>query len=306
MIRTSLHLAAALLCLSTSAARADGNGPWLTDFGAASEKAARENKDLLIHFAGSDWCGWCMKLEKEVFAREDFTAKAGGEFVLVTIDSPRRKALAPGLAQQNAVLKKQYMVFTFPTVVVCDPMGRPYARTGYRKGGPGAYLAHLATLKKNKTARDAGLAAAADLDGVDKARALQKALSHVPPIALPFYDKEIAALHAADPGDATGFYNRYLIRKTTTELGFIIKPFIAKGAHKEVLAEVDRYILENRLRDEPLQAALMFKLTTHYLTKNHREAVKCADEIIAINDVNNPGRYAAMLRKRLLRKTGKQ
>src|SRR5262245_57450056 len=34
---------------------------WLQDFAAAKEKAARENKDILLSFEGSDWCIWCQR-----------------------------------------------------------------------------------------------------------------------------------------------------------------------------------------------------------------------------------------------------
>jgi len=41
---------------------------WLTDLDAAKKQAAAEKKDILIDFTGSDWCGWCIKLDKEVFS----------------------------------------------------------------------------------------------------------------------------------------------------------------------------------------------------------------------------------------------
>ena len=41
---------------------------WETDISVAMEKAKKEGKDILINFTGSDWCGWCKKLDGEVFA----------------------------------------------------------------------------------------------------------------------------------------------------------------------------------------------------------------------------------------------
>ena len=43
----------------------------MTDYKAALAKAKAENKDVLIDFSGSDWCRWCVKLDKEVFEHMD-------------------------------------------------------------------------------------------------------------------------------------------------------------------------------------------------------------------------------------------
>jgi thioredoxin-related protein len=32
----------------------------------------KENKPLLLFFTGSDWCGWCIKLQNEVLKTADF------------------------------------------------------------------------------------------------------------------------------------------------------------------------------------------------------------------------------------------
>mgnify|MGYP001822518288 CR=1 FL=1 len=299
MIRITRHLAATLLPILCLPLQAGEEAVWHTDFAAAEKKAAKENKDLLIHFAGSDWCGWSMKLGKEVFHQAAFSEKASKEYILVRLDFPRRKALAPELVQQNAVLKKKYNVTSHPTVILCDPAGRPYARIGYKAGGPEKYLTHLEKLKTRKAERDTAFALAEGLEGKEKARALEKALASVPRTSLSYYEQEIATVHAADPDDVSGFYNRYLIQKTALELRRIAMPLTIKGKHQELIQEVEKYILEHKLEGEALQTAMLFKLTSHYLSKNQAATLKCADEIIAINDINTPGRYAAMFKKRI-------
>ena len=49
---------------------------WMTDFKAAKELAAKENKVLLVDFSGSDWCGWCVKMEKEIYSQKKFINEA--------------------------------------------------------------------------------------------------------------------------------------------------------------------------------------------------------------------------------------
>ena len=59
--------------LSGGVALAGGEG-WSNDYAASCKQAAEAKKDLLIDFTGSDWCGWCIKLNKEVFSHDEFKA----------------------------------------------------------------------------------------------------------------------------------------------------------------------------------------------------------------------------------------
>ena len=80
----SLSLFAAL-ALSTFAAAQEvaQEAEWIQNFTDAKAKAKAEKKHLLIDFTGSDWCGWCIKLDEEVFSKEAFKTEAPKHFVLV-------------------------------------------------------------------------------------------------------------------------------------------------------------------------------------------------------------------------------
>lgn len=130
----------ALLGLAASAFAGDG---WMTDFEAAKAKAKAENKPLLLDFTGSDWCGWCIKLDKEVFSKDAFKEYASAELVLVELDFPRGKEQPAELKAQNEKLAKQYGVRGFPTIVVLSPEGELIEKTGYQRGGPEAYVEHI-------------------------------------------------------------------------------------------------------------------------------------------------------------------
>ncbi|MGN0835552.1 MAG: thioredoxin family protein [Candidatus Spyradosoma sp.] len=120
---------------------------WLDDFEAAKKLAAAENKLLFVDFTGSDWCGWCIRLEKEVLSKKEFLDGVKDQFVLVFVDSPRdKKLLSPAAAKQNAELVERYGIRGFPTVLILTPEGDELAKTGYRRGGAGLYLAHLEVL----------------------------------------------------------------------------------------------------------------------------------------------------------------
>jgi thioredoxin-related protein len=127
----------------------NGNGNWITDFEQAKETARTEGKDMLVDFSGSDWCYWCKKLDKEVFSKADFLSEVEKNFVLVNIDYPSdTSGQSLALQEQNKELALEYRIEGYPTVILMDAEGQPYARTGYIRGGPEKYLAHLNELRK--------------------------------------------------------------------------------------------------------------------------------------------------------------
>ena len=107
-----LFLTAACCALSLSSARAEAT--WLTDFHRAQEEAKAGHKLLLLNFTGSDWCGWCMRLQAEVFSKPEFAEYARQNLVLVELDFPRAKALSSEVRSQNAALAEKYGIEGLP------------------------------------------------------------------------------------------------------------------------------------------------------------------------------------------------
>src|SRR6266566_3364709 len=64
---------------------------WLGDFGAAKTQAAQQHKLILVSFSGSDWCGPCIRLRKEILESATFEGYAKDHLVLVRADFPRQK-----------------------------------------------------------------------------------------------------------------------------------------------------------------------------------------------------------------------
>ena len=126
---------------------------WLTDFNQAKKEAAEKSLPILADFSGSDWCGWCIKLDREVFSQKEFKDFAKDRVVLFLADFPRAKELAAEVKAQNEQLRKAYDVEGFPTVLLLDAGGKVMARTGYRRGGAGAYVDHLKELLKQPGAK---------------------------------------------------------------------------------------------------------------------------------------------------------
>lgn len=119
---------------------------WLTDFSAAKREAAEKQRPILVDFSGSDWCGWCIKLENEVFSQPAFANYATNNLVLFLADFPRGKPQPDEIVAQNRQLSEAYGVQGFPTVLLVDENGKELARTGYVRGGAEAYVKHLQSL----------------------------------------------------------------------------------------------------------------------------------------------------------------
>lgn len=115
-------------------------GQWLTNFTQAQAFAQSNNRKMLLNFTGSDWCGWCIRLDKEVFSQSQFIDYAKAHYVLVKLDFPRRSEIPANLKAQNEGLASKYGIRGFPTIIVLKPNGEVHSKGGYVKGGPKAFL----------------------------------------------------------------------------------------------------------------------------------------------------------------------
>lgn len=121
---------------------------WLTDFDEAAKLSQKTKKPILANFTGSDWCGWCKILKREVFDTAEFKKWAKKNVVLLELDFPRRTKISPELKKQNTALQRAFRVRGYPTVWLFkvgegdDPKKdlQPLGKTGYRKGGPKVWI----------------------------------------------------------------------------------------------------------------------------------------------------------------------
>jgi thioredoxin-related protein len=119
-------------------------GSWLTSVPDAKAKAEKENKLLFLDFTGSDWCGWCKKLDAETFTKSEFLDYAKKNLVLVTVDFPRSKPQSDDVKMANKELAKKYDISGYPTLLVLKPDGTVvWKQVGYLEGGPSAMIAKI-------------------------------------------------------------------------------------------------------------------------------------------------------------------
>ncbi|HYV91249.1 MAG TPA: thioredoxin family protein [Chitinophagales bacterium] len=130
---------------------------WTNNIDKAMEISQKTKKPLMLFFTGSDWCGWCKRLQNEVFTKPEFVTWAKDNVVLVEIDFPRRTPLTPELQAQNNQLQQFFAVQGYPTVWFVTASKKDgkinfekLGSTGYLAGGPNAWLEAANRILQNK------------------------------------------------------------------------------------------------------------------------------------------------------------
>lgn len=100
-------------------------GKWTMDFDAAKELAKAEDLPILMNFSGSDWCGWCKLMEKDVFTNDTWKAYAEKSLIMVLVDFPKDKTLVPErYVERNETIKEEFGVTGFPAFILLDADGK--------------------------------------------------------------------------------------------------------------------------------------------------------------------------------------
>jgi thioredoxin-related protein len=273
-------LCAALVALHGTVL-AGGEG-WSSDYAAAKKDALSSKKDLLLDFTGSDWCGWCIKLNEEVFSKEPFKTGVKDSFVLVEVDFPKDKSkLSEETQKQNKELGEKYRVQGYPSIVLCDAEGRPFASTGYQEGGPEKYVEHLNELRANKSKRDESFAAADKAEGPAKAKALVAALDAMKlddEMVLSFYGDIVKQIKAADPKDESGFGKKEAAKKRLMDFQMALQDLATKQDMDGALALVDKTLKEGGFDSEETLQMMMTRAVIFAQQNKFDEALKAVDD----------------------------
>lgn len=120
------------------------NVKWHTNYDEAVKESKSDSKPLLLYFTGSDWCGWCTKLEDEALDTAEFADSAANKFIFVKLDYPLYVNQDIAIKDQNKQLQQKFDVRCFPTIIILDPKdNQQIGITGYRPGGGKPFASHL-------------------------------------------------------------------------------------------------------------------------------------------------------------------
>jgi len=129
---------------------------WLVDLDEAYAISQKEKKPILANFTGSDWCGWCKKLDADVFSKPEFQEWAKKNVVLLELDFPRKKQIPQKNQQQNYAMQQALQISGYPTIWLMtldkNPSTgqfqiNPLGKTGYTPD-PAQFIATLTGFMK--------------------------------------------------------------------------------------------------------------------------------------------------------------
>lgn len=206
---------------------------WMTDIEAAKTKAAAENKALLLDFTGSDWCGWCIRIRKEVLDKPRFEEYIRDKFVPVEIDIPNNPNFDANLRKRNEELCAQYSVQGFPTILVTDAQGMV----------AGGFVGGIIDPVKVESILNAGLEnarkleAAQKLSGVEKAKVLAEVYKLLPEGVQASAQPILNEILALDPEDTVGLARLAKVRAQKEEFRKGLSTIADEAALKKYLED---------------------------------------------------------------------
>src|SRR5258706_14988303 len=104
---------------------------WHYNMQEAKQLAQKDRRHILLNFSGSDWCGPCILLRKEILDDPAFLQMADTSLVLVNADFPRKKKNQPCPEQQrlNDQMADQYnSQGQFPLTLLLNADGKVLRR----------------------------------------------------------------------------------------------------------------------------------------------------------------------------------
>jgi thioredoxin-related protein len=129
---------------------------WVNNLEQAEQKAQTEHKLIILNFSGSDWCGPCMRMHKEIFDSENFLKYTNDHLILVNADFPRMKKnqLSKDLQKSNDLLAEKYnSEGSFPCTILLDSKGKViYTWKGFYNNGTESFIYEIKQfVEKNRT-----------------------------------------------------------------------------------------------------------------------------------------------------------
>lgn len=192
---------------------------WLSDPDAAVAQAKEESRTMLLEFTGSDWCPPCKYLRAHIFPHEAFQSFVEEQkLVLVELDFPRNaEKLTPEQRATNEAWRVRYNVTSFPSILVLDGTGAPYAVVTSANTKVEDYMVRLKAALKKKDDLQAAVKAARELSGAERAQALAAALAELPAEWRLLHREVVDDILANDQEDKAGYRRMQREIKLTAE-----------------------------------------------------------------------------------------
>lgn len=178
VIKNMVASAVCVLVLASAVCSADDKSVWLTDMDEAQKLSKETGKSIFMFFTGSDWCGSCIVLKRDVLTKPEFVAFAADRYHLVELDVPSDEEIV-GEEQMahNTKWQNKFGIRGFPAVLLTDSSVNLYAKTGsLGRSTALEYIEHLTAVEANAKMAYAALGKAQGKSGLERAKLLDKAL----------------------------------------------------------------------------------------------------------------------------------
>jgi tetratricopeptide (TPR) repeat protein len=269
---------------STAVARDLSTPGWVSEIGRALDSAQAQRKDVLFRFAASTDAA-AHGTEATALDSEEFRSTVGAMFVLVRL-APSAES-SPAQVTQITTWAQRLGVARFPTFVLLDAEGRPYAKTEVGAADVAGYQKEFRRLREVHTKRDELLARAGRATGAERAKLLDQALAAVAPFADSEYVDIEHQIVALDPQNAAGLKSKYESAVVSRELDAVIQneiyPLADRGKYAAAIARLDRLIAQTKSPRPQLQLLTAFKGQLYYSLGDKRQAARFLDDAIAID-----------------------
>ena len=278
---------------------------WLGDLRAAQTLAKAEHKDLLIEFTQPLRSNGAQPSKDTpsttVLDSDTFLRPIGSAFVLLRVSlspnsPPEQLAQVSAWAMRLAVTK-------FPTFVLLDSEGVPYARSEFVAKAAIAYCGEIRRLRRVRNRRDRELAMADATTGLERARHLDAVLKAVGPLA----DTEYSALEQRvtelDPKNSAGLRAKYDTAVTNHKLDRAVRdevyPLVDRGEYRVAIARLDRLIADAKPSRSQRQLLVAFKGQLYFGLRDPQTSTKLLDEAIALDPKSEIGRRTRTTQQQL-------
>ncbi len=277
---------------------------WLVGLDRAKEAARELNRHLLLDFAGSDWIPQSIVLEEKVLTKKEFIEEASEDFVLVRLDFPRKRHVqSQKLQRANLEAASLYEVQSYPTVLLADSQGRPYARTGWTEGvSVESFLKRLSEMRAAYAEKEAHLAKANEAESAAKVPHLANFLQGFSPgVILTFYEPEYRELIALDPEDAGGL-NEVVYYEKSLAMRKQLDALASEDRWADAIEVLDEFGKEHAKTVQQKQQIEFFKLNGLLQLKRVDEVMPFLDCVIAMDPDSAVGKKAAEVKPELMKR----
>ncbi len=261
---------------------------------AEALSAAREQKRaVMVDFTGTDWCPACIHLRHRIIDTPAFEQALGNQLVLVSVDFPRspalREKITPEQWEEREEMLRSYGIEGLPAVVLMDAEGLPFALIQGARRTPEDYIPLVQEALKVREARDAALAEADKLTGMERARALVRALELLPEVCRDKYRALIEEISRLDTNDVLGYRNLVKLseRRVQQLKAFreLTDTFAGKFKPEELhdsIARLDAFLAQDNLVPEIRQKALTAKADSYAFLRDYRKQLATLKEALEV------------------------